>query len=124
MSRNWLEDLGWVYFDIRNNRKRTEQSKSFWMLLLRSCKIFGGDNLKMLIFFFLKMLILTEVRAVDREVCFGIMKNFYLDVLCLRYIFDDQVEMFSKQQDLGVQRRVEVRIWRSKLGHHQIKDDI
>lgn len=78
----------------------------------------------MLIFFFLKMLILTEVRAVDREVCFGIMKNFYLDVLCLRYIFDDQVEMFSKQQDLGVQRRVEVRIWRSKLGHHQIKDDI
>ena len=85
------------------------------MLLLRSFKIFGGDNLK--------MLILIEVRAVDREVCFAIM-NFYLDVLCLRYIFDDQVEIFSKQQDLGVQRRVEVRTWRSKLGHHQIKDDI
>lgn len=58
------------------------------------------------------MLILIEVRALDREVCFGIMKNFYLDVLCLRYIFDDQMEMFSKQQDL-IQRRVEVRTWRS-----------
>ena len=70
------------------------------------------------------MLILIEMRTTEREVCFGVIKNLYLDVLCLRYIFDDQVEILSKQWNIGVQRWSEVRTWRSKLGSHQIKDDI
>lgn len=36
------------------------------------------------------------MRKTEKENCFGVTKNLYLDVLCLGYISDDQVEMLSK----------------------------